>query len=139
MSNTVGIIWKFMPYCCLVIDVTMSRIFDCLNIPLCLHAWKWTSSAILVWNSLQKREQLNIHELGVGNRYLHQDLIPLHSDPASMYFGKNFVLKLHLLHMQNLISSVDTLLSIELKRECNQSSDYFCVLICIVLPPCMNF
>jgi len=26
LSYTVGIIWKFMPYCCLVIDVTMSRV-----------------------------------------------------------------------------------------------------------------
>ena len=46
--------------------------------------------------------------------------------------SENFVLKLHPLHMLKLISSVDTLLNVELKRECNQTSNYLGVLICVV-------
>jgi len=56
-----------------------------LNIPLCLHVWKWISSVdalFLGWNSMQKREQLMD---AVIASYVQQDLIPLHSNPASMY------------------------------------------------------
>jgi len=125
-----------MPYCCLVIDVTMSCVFDySLNIPLCLHVWKWTSSValFLVWNSIQKREQLNIRELDVViamcTRIWFPCTVILH---PSMNFWWNFVLKLHPLHMLNLISSVDPLLNVQLNRECNQTSNYLGVLIFVV-------
>ena len=148
LSYTVGIIWRFIPIA-VVIDVTMSCVFD--YIPLCLHVWKWTLSVdalFILWNSIQKREQWNIHELdiviAICSRIWVTCTVILH---PCMNFWWNFCNETPPSACTEFYFKCDTLLNVELKRERIQTSNYFGVLanMCsvwstgtVLLPPCMN-
>ena len=123
-------------------EVTILCLIGCL---IALSIQLYIKKCINTWNQILHVQRVEFqYKISPEIHTWMQDYCARGSNPGP--HSENFVLKLHPLHMLKLISSVDTLLNVELKRECNQTSILLrCINMCsvwstgtVLLPPCMN-